>query len=100
MQRPTFVVDAMTFEAEHAIYIDGGASPNPGPMLVAIVHGATAVQLDLDGLEGGNNQAEFRAALAAFDHAAANALCRPVIAGDSDAVISALSTGHPPSRGD
>jgi hypothetical protein len=38
MQSPTFVLDAVTFEAEHAIYFDGGASPNPGPMLVAIVH--------------------------------------------------------------
>jgi len=99
MQSPTFVVDAVTFDAEHPIYFDGGASPNPGPMLVAIVHGATAVLLELDGIEGGNNEAEFRAALVALDHAAANALRRPVIAGDSDAVISALRARHPPKPG-
>lgn len=81
------------------IYFDGGASPNPGPMMVAVVCGADALLLPLDGIEGGNNEAEFRAAAAALDHAAAKALRQPVIAGDSDAVIAALSGPHPPKPG-
>ncbi|MCP4025479.1 MAG: hypothetical protein GY736_04085 [Sphingomonas sp.] len=43
----------MTFAAEHAIYFDGIASLISGPMLPVIVHGATAVLLELNGIEEG-----------------------------------------------
>ena len=89
----------MTPHADDVIYFDGGASPNPGPMLVAVVCGSDRLLLRLDGIEGGNNEAEFRAAVAALDYAAANAMRRPVIAGDSDAVIAALGRERPPKQG-
>jgi len=81
------------------IFFDGGASPDPGPILIALVHGSHARLQRLDGTEGGNNQAEFRAALAALTYAAEAGLHRPTIAGDSDAVISALGSRYPPKPG-
>ena len=81
------------------IYFDGGASPNPGPITVAVVHGETSLMRRLDGVRGGNNEAEFRAAAAALDHAVSLGLRRPMLAGDSDAVISTLGSGRPPKPG-
>lgn len=81
------------------IYFDGGCSPNPGLMMVAITCGDDALLRQLDGIEGGNNEAEFRAAAAALDYAAANGMRRPVIAGDSDAVVTALDGRRPPKPG-
>ncbi len=89
----------MTPCADDVIYFDGGASPNPGLMTVAVVCGGDRVMLQLDGLKGGNNEAEFRAARAALDYAAAHARRRPVIAGDSDAVIAALDGRRAPKKG-
>lgn len=85
--------------AEQTIFFDGGVSPNPGPVLVAIVHGDTALLRRLTGVESGNNAAEFRAALAALDHAATHGLRQPTLAGDSDAVIAALGSSRPPKLG-
>ncbi len=84
---------------DDVIYFDGGASPNPGLMTIAVVCGGARLLLRLDGIEGGNNEAEFRAGQAALDYAAANAMHRPVIAGDSSAVIAALDGRRPPKRG-
>lgn len=83
---------------EDVIYFDGGCAPNPGPITVAVVCRADALVRRLEGVEGGNNEAEFRAAGAALDYAAANGMRRPVIAGDSDAVITAMG-GRPPKPG-
>lgn len=84
---------------EDTIYFDGGCSPNPGPMMVAVVCRNDVLLRHLDGIEGGNNEAEFRAAAAALDYAAANGMRRPVIAGDSEAVVAALGWRRPPKPG-
>lgn len=82
--------DATELPAD-TIYFDGGCSPNPGPIIVAVVCRDHALLRDLERITGGNNEAEFRAAAAALDHAAKIGMRRPVIAGDSDAVIGALA---------
>lgn len=84
---------------EDTIYFDGGCSPNPGPMMVAIVCRDDKLVRQLEGVEGGNNEAEFRAAGAALDYAAVNGMRQSVIAGDSDAVIAALGARRLPKPG-
>lgn len=67
-------------------------------MMIAVVCRNDVLMRELEELEGGNNEAEFRAAAAALDYATANGMSRPVIAGDSDAVVVAMA-GRPPKPG-